>query len=370
MTAYIEKRVFKLKLLTPVHISDGYEDDLIPTEYVVTDSGQLHKIDLSKLIQHIPEDRMVMLNEYLEHEDIIGIRNFVKLLWKENRYLFSDSIEYSMNAGDLQGYYANLEDENEACQLTVTPFIRTAKRAFIPGSSVKGAIRTAFITELFKNEKIAYALNSPNINKKAQTLEANTLHYSYRNNKGRPKVNMAKDPFKALKVSDSFLPPNNSIIKKVLVVRKINDSQFDIAGMKEMKRFSELINKGVEVDLEIRLDSRYFGNSRSIGRRISFEHVASSCRAFYERVLMHEKKVFFNNFDKEVGQSRISELYDQFLSCNTSEDSFILRIGKHSGRNSLSFNLRNKKGVEPKSRKLIMEGGEYWPVGWMCATEV
>jgi CRISPR-associated protein Csm5 len=370
MTAYIEKRVFKLKLLTPVHISDGYEGDLIPTEYVVTDSGQLHKIDLSKLIQHIPEDRMVMLNEYLEHEDIIGIRNFVKLLWKENRYLFSDSIEYSMNAGDLQGYYANLEDENEACQLTVTPFIRTAKRAFIPGSSVKGAIRTAFITELFKNEKIAYALNSPNINRKAQTLEANTLHYSDRDNKGRLKINVTKDPFKALKVSDSFLPPDNSIIKKVLVVRKINDSQFDIAGMKEMKIFSEFINKEVEVDLNIRLDSRYFEIPWKIGTRISFKQITDSCKAFYERVLNHETKEFFSRFDKQVGKSRVSDLYEELLTLNARQNSFLLRIGRHCGRNSLSFNLLNKKRVEPKSRKLIMEGGEHWPVGWVCVTEL
>jgi hypothetical protein len=45
--------------------------------------------------------------------------------------------------------------------------------------------------------------------------------------------------------------------------------------------------------------------------------------------------------------------------------SFLLRIGRHSGRNSLSFNLLNKKAVEPKTRKLIVDAGEYWPVGWV-----
>jgi CRISPR-associated protein Csm5 len=369
MSEYVEKRALKLKLLTPVHISDGYEGELIPTEYVVTNSGKLHKMDLSKLISCLPQDRVDSLNEYLENEDIIGIRDFVKSLWEEKNAIFSDVIEYSMGAGDLIDYYKNLHEESKTSQLMVTPFIRTAKRTFIPGSSVKGAIRTAIISELLAEKGIHYELNTTKLDKKAQMLEANTLNYSNRNRQRRLKIDVAKDPFKALKISDAFLANDKSMIRRVWVVRKTKARQFDVVTMEKMQIFGEFIEKGSEANIEIRLDTRYFRNTRSIGRRISFEQVAKSCKAFYKRVLNHEKAVFFNNFDKQVGQSRISDLYDKFLECNANKNSFLLRLGKHSGRNSLSFNLLNKRGVEPSSRKLIVENGEYWPVGWVCITE-
>lgn len=371
MADYVEKKIFRLKLLTPVHISDGYEGELLPTEYVVTDNGVLHKIDLSRLVSHIPEDHMVLFNEHLENEDIIGIRNFIKSLWKEKPEIFLDSIEYSMRAGDLHEYYNNLENENDASQVTVTPFIRTAKRIFVPGSSVKGAIRTAFISELFGKDGIDYKLNKPKLDKEAQMLEAKTLNYRYKDTKRkRFKILSGNDPFKALKTSDVFLPAGKSIIKKIQVVRKMNAGQFDVAGMEKMKIFAELIEKGVEVDVEVRLDSRYFEFPRKIGKRFSFKDIVAGCKSFYGKVLTHEKRAFFSEFDKNIEGSRVSSLYDEFQKLNAKPNSFLIRIGKHSGRNSLSFNLHNKKGVEPRSRKLIVQNGEYWPVGWVILTEL
>ncbi|HHT9121419.1 MAG TPA: type III-A CRISPR-associated RAMP protein Csm5 [Candidatus Wunengus sp. YC63] len=365
MSEYIEKKLLKLKLLTPVHISDGYEGELIPTEYVITDSGQLHKIDLAKLISQLPEDKLNLLNTFLEREDIIGIRNFIKSLWNECQNLFSDSIEYSMNAGDLSEYYNNLQNENDASQLIVIPFIRSGKRTFIPGSSIKGAIRTAFINELFKTQ-IDYSLNRSDIRKEAQMLEEKTLNYGYRDDEtGKWKRNVAKDPFKALKISDAFAPSDNSIVKKIEIVRKTGAGKFDITGMEQMKIFEEVLIEGIVINVEVRLDNRYFNN---IDRQISLEQVANSCRTFYRRVLQHERDNYFTDFDKEVKMSRISDLYTEFLNLNESPKSFLLRIGKNSGRNSLSFNLCNKKGVEPKSRKLTIEGKEYLPLGWVCVT--
>lgn len=368
MSEYIEKKLLKLKLLTPVHISDGYEGELIPTEYVITDNGQLHKIDLAKLISQLPEDKLNLLNTFLESEDIIGIRNFIKSLWNECQNLFSDSIEYSMNAGDLREYYNNLQNENDASQLIVIPFIRSGKRTFIPGSSIKGAIRTAFINELFKTQ-IDYSLNRSNINKEAQMLEEKTLNYGYQDlNTGKWKRNVAEDPFKSLKISDTFTPPDKSIIKKIEIIKKTGIGKFDVTSMKETKIFEEFLEHDSEVNVEIRIDRRYFNDPGSIGRRISFKQIADSCKTFYGRILQHERDNYFSSFDKEIKLSRISDLYSEFLKLNESPKSFLLRIGKNSGRNSLSFNLRNKKGVEPKSRKLIIEGKEYLPLGWVCVT--
>ena len=116
------------------------------------------------------------------------------------------------------------------------------------------------------------------------------------------------------------------------------------------------------------MDTRYFSVPNGVGRKLSFEDIRKSCKAFYKRVLIHERDNFFKDFDKQMKNAKVSEMYDEFLRLNEEPDSFMIRLGKHSGRNSLSLNLINKKGIEPKSRKLILKDGKYLPVGWIMVT--
>jgi len=127
---------------------------------------------------------------------------------------------------------------------------------------------------------------------------------------------------------------------------------------------------GYEIDIEARIDSRYFSVPRGIGEKIIFGSIENSCREFYKKLLLHERDSFFKDFDEKIKKSQISALYDKFLQLNEKPNSFLLRLGKHSGRNSLSLNLINKNGIEPKSRKLIVEDGEYLPTGWVNITSV
>jgi CRISPR-associated protein Csm5 len=179
MTDYIRTKVFKLITLTPVHISDGFEGDIIPSKYVISESGQLHKINLSMLIDKLPADLLSALTDLMDKEDFVGIRSFIQATWKESPGIFADCIEYSMNAGDVKSYYDNLQNENVESQLLVTPFIRSNRKIFLPGSSVKGALRTAYISELDKRG-FDIDINKVNLNKEAQIVEGNALKYSDR----------------------------------------------------------------------------------------------------------------------------------------------------------------------------------------------
>ncbi len=348
MSEFIQKKNIHLKCLTPVHIADGAEGDLIPNDYVISEKGEFVRINLPVLISSLPEDSLALLQKYLDADDFIGTRNFIRTLWLENVALFSECIVYSMDAGDLATYYHQLEDKFKESRLFVTPFIRTSGRIFLPGSSVKGAMRTAFVAEMIGGE-IDYSLKMPKIGKVAEQLEADTLKCGYKNKSNEPKINVVNDPFKALKISDCSLSPVHSVIKKVEIARKDKDGNFDVAGMEDMKIFAEFMKKDVEMEIEVRLDTRYFGLRDKIGMAISFDQILKSCRTFYQRVLIHEKRAFFEGFDKSIGKSHISSFYDELLELNKRPGSFLLRIGRHSGRNSLSFNLINKRAVEPKT---------------------
>lgn len=82
MTDYIQKKVFRLKTLTPVHISDGSEGDIIPSEYAISESGQLYKINLAILIDKLPVDYLSALTDLMDKEDFVGIRSFIQSTWK------------------------------------------------------------------------------------------------------------------------------------------------------------------------------------------------------------------------------------------------------------------------------------------------
>jgi CRISPR type III-A-associated RAMP protein Csm5 len=366
MTNYIRTKVFKLKTLTPVHISDGFEGDIIPSEYVISESGQLHKISLSMLIDKLPADLLSALTDLMNKEDFVGIRSFIQATWKESPDIFEDCIEYSMNAGDVKSYYDNLQDENVENQLLVTPFIRSARKLFLPGSSVKGTIRTAIISELAKS--IDIRSDGKSVKHDAQMLESDTLKYTEKDKYGKKKSNVIKDPLKSLKIGDSSTLTMEGIVKKVEVITKDKYGKFNADKMTDLKIFAEFIDSGVEIDIEARLDTRYFDIPNGLGRRLSFEDIGNSCRGFYKRLLIHERDKFFKDFDKQTNNSRVSALYDDFLRINEDTDSFLIRLGKHSGRNSLSLNLINKKGIEPRSMKFILKDGEYLPIGWIKVT--
>jgi CRISPR type III-A-associated RAMP protein Csm5 len=365
MSNYILKTLFKLKTLTPVHISDGHEGDIIPSEYIISDSGQLHKINLSILIEKLPADLLSELTDLMDKEDFVGIRNFIQSVWKKSSNIFADCIEYSMNAGDVKSYYDNLPNENVESQLLITPFIRSARELFLPGSSIKGSIRTALISNFAVSIDIKPYGKS--VKYDAQMLESDVLKYSYKDKNGNQKFNVIKDPLKSLKISDSSALPIQGTVKKVEVINKDKYGKFN-DDMKGAKIFAEFIDSGVEIDIEARLDTRYFTVENGVGRTLSFNDIRNSCKAFYKLLLTHERDKFFKDFDRQIKISHVSKLYDDFLLLNEGKNSFLIRIGKHSGRNSLSLNLINKKGVEPKSRKFIIKDGVYLPIGWVKVT--
>lgn len=371
MTDYIQTKIVRLRTLTPVHISDGSEGDIIPSEYVISEAGQLHKINLAMLIEKLPAESLSELTDLMDKEDFVGIRRFIQSTWKTSPDIFSDCIEYSMNAGDVKSYYDNLKNENLESQLLVTPFIRSARKIFLPGSSVKGAIRTALISELAKSINIRP--DGKYVNHDAQILEADTLKYvkdkdGKDGKKKRDVIDVIKDPLKSLKISDSSTVTVMGIVKKVYVMSKDKNGKFNTDNMKDLKIFAEFIDSGVGIDIETRLDTRYFTVPNGLGRTFSFEDIKNSCKAFCKRVLTHERDKFFKDFDKQIHNSRLSELYDKFLRLNEEPDSFMIRLGKHSGRNSMSLNLINKKGIEPKSRKFILNDDVFLPVGWVKVT--
>lgn len=323
-----------LETITPVHIGSG--DTIDPYEYIITD--KLYKINLWKFISYLnTRDEGIFLK--ISSSDMIETRKFIK-----EKAELSNITEYSMNINeDTYNIYVNkLNDENN--QLSIQTFVKTLDRSFIPGSSVKGPIRTALLFSM-ADKPITDTWN----------IQQNVFKFK----------NPHNDPFRALSISDS--PPidhDNMLVcpVKTYARNKKKNDKFEATGLIALVEGidSYYTGKAVKISHNINIDSDLQKRNNFID--INADKIASSCNEFYQRVIEEELN-FYENSDISYAYDTYEKLEND-LHLFEKENAFMLRLGWGSGYNSLTINLAKKTPDSKVSRRLIR--GEF-PLGWVKA---
>ena len=137
MTAKLQTFRVSLSTLSPVFIGDGGEA-LSPDTDFIKQGNQVIIIDQQKM-----QDALAK-NPSLIDEFVQGIRHF-----DNNRSLFSlsDFITKRLNIPFSDVEQCRLPVEGEIQKTPIRRFIASAGRAYIPGSTIKGAIRTAVLLD-------------------------------------------------------------------------------------------------------------------------------------------------------------------------------------------------------------------------------
>lgn len=157
----------KCEILSPVHIGSGQEID--PLNYVI-ENGTFYKISMERFIFSMSATKRLEFESVLKKNDLMGIRTFVSDNFnKAADAVYSEKVSprietlYKSKLGDVQN------------QLLVSPFIRTQGDAvpLFPGSSLKGSIRTAVISEFTKKKE----LQSPKNIRDEYEFESKVLGY-------------------------------------------------------------------------------------------------------------------------------------------------------------------------------------------------
>lgn len=355
----LERMCIKLEILTPVHITDGATDELMPLEYVVDGNGFLRVIDPARFIKLLTPQERENFSAASEMANISSICQWIQAIWQSSPDRFNASTLWSTDAGELAGLY-HLLLQNPESRFLLKPFIRSESRLYLPGSTLKGAIRTALISAFLGTQYISKHTKSD-----SQRLEAHVMEATTKNRNGEWRVDVAKDPLKALKMRDAFFIEVKSTVKKVMNIklgRSDNAEDREISGI---KNFAECIEPGAVVESEIALEHILFTFTAFVGRPFTFKHIIVACKAYYKKLIEHEKKKFFIDFDDQNPGHDISGLYDRLMEINRQPDSFLLRIGRFGGKNSTSFNIFNRQGKEPVSRNLVRQNGALVPLGWV-----
>jgi CRISPR type III-A-associated RAMP protein Csm5 len=207
--------------LLPVHIGGGAEYLLDPFSYVVKD-GWFYHLDMGALFSANPGFAQEFLRLSEQKFSIISLRNLVSKAFdsaQRQTWLFRSRISPEFE----REYREKLKDSDN--QLLVQCMLHENRRAIIPGSSIKGAFRTAVLDGRIDHEKQkqnAEELRSFPDKKRANIVEGLILSAIKEGRYGE-EFCIEKDPFRGLKIGDAVLPEDCTEIIKVQNVH-MNDT--------------------------------------------------------------------------------------------------------------------------------------------------
>lgn len=382
----------RLEFITPVHIGSG--EYLNPFDYVIKDN-YCYRINYTSFLDYLSATKKEEFNNLINNNRFIELRKFIVQNFNpsnENSYLYKTSI--SKNFKDA--YLKNID--NPENKLVLQGFIRRGDyKPFIPGSSIKGAIRTAVLNYILENKylkenvdiesKIIDAFK--NISKKHninnRDIDSKKIEYFLLNNENA-KINIPNDPFRLLEIPDITLSDNDDILVEQIVNRRIKGNKLT-PTRQSWQMFYEITNSKVTTNLQSSIFTRTLViNFKNVIRKklknlsnnklsniISFfldeELIIKACNSFYKKIALNEYKKYFETYIPE-NLNEIKKImsllgvYDE----NSNDRYFILRLGRFVHKESMTFIDLNKikkikdKKVSGKSRYFV---NDHIPLGWV-----
>jgi CRISPR-associated protein Csm5 len=322
----INKQTFKcyIKTLSPIHI--GCDEVYEPTGFVMDEANkQLVVFNPVEFIGNLSDGEKNEFNAICSKGTVSSILEIYKFLRNKPAKGqivgvcngFSDHYKktLSMNIGNER----KIQQELNNFSIPRTSFLSIDQRPYLPGSSVKGSLRTAYLNLLEKKKKLAV--------KKGGFKNNKQLEHELMDNSG-----IQDDPFRLVKVSD-FLPVGD-------VKTKI------IYGVNKKKRVTEKEPRGIPLLFETTEPGSIFEGLISveipekgsgIKQPVHLDLLLKSATEFY----LSEK----NREDQELSVVGISSSFQ----CDN--NTTLLRCGRHSGAESVTV-----KGH--RSIKIMGERGE------------
>ncbi len=358
---------FQIMPITPFHIGNGEEHD--PLSLVIK-NNQAYMLNQLEFIKHLLAVDPMGIQRSVSIADIKGLHKYFREAFDPEMkqcYYYS----YPVRAEIAADY--NTKMDNLSSEGFIHAFIRSGlnMQPYIPGSSLKGAFRTAVLSHYCNSGDYGGERDADRADRKKQAEILKYWKFNPRSNKAN--ADIPSDPFKFLKFAD--VSWNNawvSIFKvgvenpPALIVNKPNfASAYQARNPRSAPKpqipiLMELaltkIDKPVLSKLNISItDTKNQGialllpkgpeNPKELISMVHqyYQEQHAKEKSFYER--MGEKALEYYN---EIG-SRLQK---------ASSNECIIKLGMGTGQNYCSYAVMNHS---PKSRKLINN----MPLGWM-----
>lgn len=375
---------YDVKILTPVNIGSG--EELTGFEYVL-DQNTFCKIDMNKLFMTPGFDT----DNFVEKS---GNRNFSMEAFNKqaalNNVLYKASISNSVKK--------SLQKSLSSGYGTIREHIKTRGYPYIPGSSLKGAIRTALADYILGSDQAIQFL----VKKKFYNLGGNRKYAD----KDIMKILFGEDPnhdlLRGLQVSDTYKVEDNAL--GVYIVNVLSTTSPYHHGWKQFPKrnvsidrasdlFTECLKPGAILSGELVLDKWLYSEkvSEVLGFKEKVDHVEKLPRAIRERSREYITKEleFYRQYNQPKTLDDLIQWYNDLLDELNSwpGNSFPLQLGWGAGWRAMtvsvymenqrltrsvkkSYRLGNRRIPEyPKTRRLCVEDNNpVYPMGWVQVT--
>lgn len=357
MNCFLEKYKIKIKTISPIYIGMG--ETINKKEYIYDKAhGKVHILDIEKMFSSFLKRGLdVEFEKYLMHPKKNLYTWFYEkgFAWKE----YSKWIKYSLNCKMSE------LGENEAA---ISLFIKDKYgNPYVPGSSLKGAIRTALVgTKILElknpdlyRQRFENALRIPNnkgkkaIGTEMMKLEKNLFVFERKNEE-------KNDKMMGIRIADSKV-----LTKDCLTICKKVDLRID---RKEnyINVLRECIKPGTEIEFDMTIDKSY--NTYNI------EDILDAINVFYEYCSIQSEKfeeglsdpndvIYLGGGSGFISKTNIYELFDEKKAIKHVSNILNRNFKKHHHYNDL------KLGVSPRTKKCTYYDGKRYEFG-LCKIEI
>lgn len=362
--------------LSPVHI--GTTEDYLPTNYVI-DGDALYAFDSARLSGALPEqDRTRLLGIVSGKPEDTTLLEVQRLIHRHRDRCKSVASHYLPVVAGVRALYeerigqvAQSEGRKRRVvnrlEIQRSFYNPVSQRPVLPGTSLKGAIRTALLDAVNRGQPLSgnektLLKDRRDAHKANQALQQRLLNYSFRD--------LDADPFRLIRVADAHWSGDSDVpaseirfaVDRPRQVKAGKEQQTTMADERGLYQLLEtipgLMLRTFQGQLQIH-DLHWIPEPRK-GRlpdselRWSFEQIASACNRFYRPLLdneldqLHQRSYVHPNWYKQLRGLLDGEL-GQHLASN---QAFLLRVGRHSGAEAVTLNnLRSIKIMLGKDKQ-------------------
>lgn len=348
----VQNLKIRLHILSPVHI--GCDDVYEPTSFVIDEQNKkLIEFDPMDFVKALSQKEREEFSKKCTGDNLLDIIKFTKRTYKPA--LGGKHIDIAN--GLLEHYkrvlsMSTFEKKAVINQFTInkTAYNSQNNQPYIPGSSLKGSLRTAYLSAL------ANVKEETKWNQKADDLETKLLDRST-----NPKEKISSDPFRMVKVSD-LLPVGDVKTKIVYAInrKKEKSDKATLAEKGGVYQIFETIQSGAIFGGIINVDSPIEGSK--IMTPIKPENLLLSVHKFYAGNLKQEIKPLNDalGIKHQAGISANAQFQDKFK-----QSAFLIRLGRHSGAEAVT--IEGNRSIKIKGKDNDFSYKDHATTLWLAA---
>ena len=317
------RQTYQLEIVTPVHIGSGETLNHIDGYYA---GGRWYHIDLDRVLAHPSTDLNALTSE-------MGRRDF---RWE--RYLR----QRNMDPAELSAYSLSCPQSPE--EVEIREAIKVVHDLpFIPGSTLKGAIRTVLLGEILDINNDVYEKSRNHLN---ELVTRGSRGNPRREQPARRIETLAfggdpnRDLFRALQVGDTISLESDALeigMAWTVTLNQNNELVQKVDRGREYKNFVQQFRVGQRLTFTLKIDDLLFREREKA--RLGFsdlqqevlQDIAEVCRSATDQLMQGERE-FFSYYRLP----EIANVYDKLISLNNnlSKGEFLLQIGWGTGYNA------------------------------------